>query len=156
MVKPNPDSAQVKIPPPFVGLIIILLGIASKYLFGVSFISDTLRWGFGALFIVGGIVLLFNSIVGFKKKKTNIPPWEPTTVIVQDGPYKFSRNPIYLAFLMIVAGEICLLNDAVALLLLIPLFLFLNNYVIPKEERYLLEKFPKEYGDYKKAVRRWV
>ncbi len=87
---------------------------------------------------------------------TSPDPSKPTTKIVIDGPFRFSRNPIYLSFTVIYVG-ITFSTNAVWPLLLLPLaILVVRRGVIDREERYLEEKFGQEYMQYRARVRRWV
>ncbi len=87
---------------------------------------------------------------------TSPDPGEPTKKIVVDGPFRLSRNPIYLSFTIIYAG-ITILTDASWPILLLPAaILVVQRGVIDREERYLEEKFGQEYMQYKARVRRWL
>ena len=84
------------------------------------------------------------------------PPNKPATAIVSDGPYQYTRNPIYLAFLLAFTGFALLTAAPVMLLLAFPLFYLLDQRVIVPEEEYLSEKFGDTYLEYKQKVRRWI
>lgn len=104
---------------------------------------------------VGIGVILWSAFL-FRKHQTSIKPWEPTLKLIQEGPYRFSRNPIYVSFLVMSLGIIFLVNNAWALILLVPAFFFLDRYVIRKEEAYLTRKFGQSYTDFMKETRRWL
>jgi protein-S-isoprenylcysteine O-methyltransferase Ste14 len=87
---------------------------------------------------------------------TPIPGNRPTTAIVRTGPYRFSRNPIYLAFSLFQLGLSVWVNSLGLLITLIPAVSLMALVVIPKEERYLEARFPSEYSSYRAAVRRWL
>jgi protein-S-isoprenylcysteine O-methyltransferase Ste14 len=78
-----------------------------------------------------------------------------TITIVRTGPYRFSRNPIYLSFILFVLGLSVWLNDLWLLVTLVPAVAFIRALVIPREERFLERNFRDEYMSYKAAVRRW-
>jgi protein-S-isoprenylcysteine O-methyltransferase Ste14 len=80
---------------------------------------------------------------------------KPTTTIVRTGPYRFSRNPIYLSFILLVIGLSIWLNNLWLLVTLVPPVVFIAAVVIPREERFLDRNFP-EYSTYRAAVRRWM
>jgi len=91
-----------------------------------------------------------------KKSKTAITYHNPTTLIITAGPFRFTRNPLYLSLLLVMAGIAVMANSTWHLLALIILFLIFNFNVVEREERYLQKKFGKEYIQYKKGVRRWI
>jgi len=81
---------------------------------------------------------------------------KPVSTLVQDGPFRYSRNPGYLSLTMIYAGIAILRNALWAILLLPLLVLITQREVIEREERYLERTFGEEYLAYKRRVRRWV
>jgi protein-S-isoprenylcysteine O-methyltransferase Ste14 len=102
----------------------------------------------GALFI--------SAICTLRRAGTPVPGDRPTTTIVRRGPYRFSRNPIYLAFTLFQIGLAAWLNSLGLLLTLLPALALMMRVVIPREEHYLEAWFPTEYLPYKRAVRRWL
>ncbi len=87
---------------------------------------------------------------------TNVDPSEPALAIVRNGPYRFTRNPMYLALCTLQVALGFLLNDWITLLFVIPLALVLHYGVILREERYLEAKFGEPYLELKRKVRRWL
>ena len=92
----------------------------------------------------------------FRKAGTSIPGNRPTTTIVRTGPYRFSPNPIYLAFTLFQIGLAAWVNSLGLLLALLPALAPMVLVVIPREERYVAVRFPSEYLPYMRAVRRWL
>jgi protein-S-isoprenylcysteine O-methyltransferase Ste14 len=92
----------------------------------------------------------------FRAAGTPVPGNRPTMTIVRTGPYRFSRNPIYLAFSLFQLGLSLWVNSFALLMTLIPAVALMTFLVIPREERYLEARFPSEYLQYKAAVRRWL
>jgi protein-S-isoprenylcysteine O-methyltransferase Ste14 len=92
----------------------------------------------------------------FRRAGTNVPTHKPSTAIVTDGPYRFSRNPIYIALTTLSAGIAIWVNSWWMLALLVPTFVIMNIGVVDREERYLAAKFGDEYLSYKARVRRWL
>ena len=110
-----------------------------------------------------GLLLLVLSLGGifwckklFDEAGTNIRPDMPSLALVEDGPYQYSRNPIYLCFLIGYAGLAMLADAPIMLLCLIPLWFALDRYVIQPEEEYMAEKFGGAYIEYTSRVGRWV
>jgi protein-S-isoprenylcysteine O-methyltransferase Ste14 len=91
-----------------------------------------------------------------RKAETNINPYEPLTTIVIEGPYRFTRNPLYLATTLIYGGIAVRLNVLWATLVLPLVLAVIQRGVIEREERYLERKFGEEYTQYKARVRRWI
>ncbi len=92
----------------------------------------------------------------FKKHNTNVNPTEPTIMIVSDGPFSYSRNPMYLSLALIYLGFALIINDLLTVLILIPVSAILNWYIIPKEEKYLEAKFGDQHRTYRNKVRKWL
>ena len=123
-------------------------------LFGASLAHG---WGWLGLLLLGaavGIVQWAKQL--FEKAGTNVPPNLPATAIVTDGPYRYTRNPMYLSFLLWFTGLALVAGAPLMLLLLPPLWYILDRHVIAPEEKYLAEKFGDPYRDYKARVRRWL
>lgn len=155
IIKPDTDSAQVRIPPPLVLLVTLIGSVYVQQVYPFPFTDMYWRWGFGSVVAAIAFILFGTSVHELRAFRTSLPPWKPTMTIVTRGPFSFSRNPIYLAFLLLVLGTGFLLDSAYSLLLVIPLYCFLEFYVIRKEEKYLTGKFGNTYLGYQNAVRRW-
>jgi protein-S-isoprenylcysteine O-methyltransferase Ste14 len=112
--------------------------------------------GAGAALFVAGVVLAMLCFRRFSSAGTNVPTTLPTKALVTAGPYRFSRNPIYLALTSIYFGIALLLNSGWILILAIPLLVTMRYGVIAREERYLEAKFGDAYRAYKDKVRRWL
>src|ERR687898_21272 len=141
------DTAGVIAPPPLIFLGGLAVGLGLELLLGSS-VPDWVQW------IGGALLLAFER--AFNRRGTAVEPWKPSTAIVTDGVYRFTRNPGYLGMALVYAG-IALLADALWALAPLPLVLVLiDRGVIAREERYLEGKFGEEYLGYKRGVRRWV
>ncbi len=106
--------------------------------------------------IAAGIALIAWCKRSLADAGTPLPGGLPTTAIVKRGPYALSRNPIYVAFVLIHLGTALVLDSAWILATLAPAVAVIALMVIPREERYLERKFGGEYLAYKASVRRWV
>ena len=114
-------------------------------------------WSYvGVALITVGVVVMLMAAGLFNKRGTTIKPFEESTVLVAEGPFSFSRNPMYLSMVLILTG-IALLLGTVTPLLVIPLFFWLITVkFIVREEAALQAKFGEQYLQYKKRVRRWL
>src|SRR5262249_21084379 len=142
--------------PPFVYLSAIVLGLVVHVLWQRHIVPHSLGTPIGALLTLGAIALFVYTVRTFGAAGTPIPGNQPTTTIVRTGPYRFSRNPIYLAFSLFQFGLAVWINSLSLLLTLIPAIALMSFVVIPREERYLEARFPSEYVSYKASVRRWL
>jgi protein-S-isoprenylcysteine O-methyltransferase Ste14 len=110
----------------------------------------------GALLVAAGVVLFVAAVRAFRRAGTPIPACAPTTALVTDGPYRWSRNPVYLAFGLVQVGLALWANTAWLLATLVPILLIVRYGVIAREEAYLARRFGAAYRAYAGRVRRWV
>lgn len=150
------DSAQVRVPPPLLLLACVIVGAGLQWIYPVPFIADPVRWIVAAFLICSGVSTILCCARKFKKTGTNIEPWKKTSRIITSGIYRFTRNPIYLSFLVVGTGVAFAVNSVWILVMMIPLVGLLTFLVIAKEERYLEQSFGVEYLAYKAKVRRWL
>ncbi|MBI2062056.1 MAG: isoprenylcysteine carboxylmethyltransferase family protein [Nitrospirae bacterium] len=149
----------MRIPPPLIVAVGIGLGFFLERLkpFQILALFDPLpmRIAGGALIALGASILLL-TVRHFKLARTELKPWRPSASLIRKGPLRVSRNPIYLAFLLVQFGAGILTRNTWVLLFSIPVYLVLRFYVIAREERYLERAFGKAYLEYKTGVRRWL
>ena len=110
----------------------------------------------GVPLVAVAIALFSYSVAKFRAAGTPVPARKPTTVIVRTGPYRFSRNPIYLAFSVFQLGIAIWANSVWLLATLVGAVALIHYLVIRREEQYLERKFGAQYLDYKASVRRWL
>ena len=153
------DNANVIAPPPLIFLGGLLLGGIFQWFYPLYIFSfEYLVYSriAGVLLIAGGLGIILTAHLKMKKARTNIEPWKPTNAILSNGIYSHSRNPIYLAMVLIFYG-VKLIFNSVWLTPALVLVLIVTHYgVILREEKYLERKFGEEYLSYKKRVRRWI
>ena len=142
--------------PPLVYLISIGLGLVVHSFWAAQLLPASVGVPIGVMLVLVAVALFIASVRTFRKAGTPVPGNRPTTTIVRAGPYRFSRNPVYLAFTMFHLGLAVWVNSLALLLALIPALALMVWVVIPREERYLEVRFPLEYLPYKDAVRRWL
>jgi protein-S-isoprenylcysteine O-methyltransferase Ste14 len=152
-----PDVANLGlVRPPFVYLGAIALGLVLHLLWPTRLLPPSFSAPLGATVTLLAVVLFVAAVRTLRAAGTPIPGNRPTTTIVRSGPYRFSRNPIYLAFSLLQLGLSSLVNSLALLITLIPAVALMWLVVIPREERYLEARFPSEYLPYKASVRRWL
>ena len=150
------DNAKVRVPPPIILLVTILIGVAIDHFCPIDFVAKPWSWIVGLTLIGAGLSAILYCSSFFKKNNTDIKPWKPTTFLIQEGLYQFSRNPIYLSFVLILSGAAFIANSVWLLLLGAPFVIVIDRYVIAREEEYLLRKFGDGYAAYLKQIRRWL
>jgi protein-S-isoprenylcysteine O-methyltransferase Ste14 len=153
------DAAEVKIFPPGVPLGAILLGVGLDWLWPIDpgfAISIPLRYGIGGLVVAGGFGLGVWSVLLFKQRNQSLNPWKPTPNIEERGPFRITRNPMYLQMVIICIGFAVILMNWWVLLLTPVVAWMLQRFAILPEEAYLEGRFGDSYVAYKRQVRRWI
>ncbi len=156
MVESQTDHANVKIEPPVLLLAHIAAALLLRWVLPLPFeFPDVLEW-LGYVLVVLGIGLAGGAVSRFMRSHTTTYPHGSVTTVVTNGPYHFSRNPIYLGLVCLLIGFSFAFKTYWGLILS-PLFIVLMNMlVIQHEEAYLERKFGEVYTSYKSRVRRWL
>lgn len=154
------DRPAVRVFPPAVPLIVIVLGILLNRLWPIDAgfeVAVPARYWIGGALVAGAIAALgVWPLVLFRRSGEDPIPWKPTSTMVQHGPYRFTRNPMYLQMLLVCAGFAVMLANAWILLLTPFAAYVLQRYAIMPEEEYLERRFGEDYVAYKRSVRRWI
>lgn len=148
---------MLKIVPPIWFISFLILGLAVHFFVPAARIfSFSLPYLGVALFVASfGFTLYASSL--FSKEKTEILPTSPTNrVLITYGPYKFTRNPMYLGMVGALLGVGLMVGTLPAYLIALAQFLVLNFVHIPFEEQKMARIFGEQYLTYKKKVRRWL
>jgi protein-S-isoprenylcysteine O-methyltransferase Ste14 len=151
----------IRIPPPSIMLAVFLVGIWLDLSFvrirlvGGSSSPRWLRITGWLLMAMGGALALWG-VRTFRRSKTNVLPFRPATTVVSVGPYRYTRNPMYLGMALAYIGGALALNAGWPLLLLPVALLTLYLVVIRREEAYLARTFGDAYAEYRTRVRRWL
>lgn len=153
------DAADVHIFPPAIPFATIMLGVGLDYLIPLDagFEPGPARYWAGALLMAVAILGLgWGAVRLVRGSGQSENPWKPTTEIIQQGPFRITRNPMYLQMLLVCVGFAIMLWN-LWILLLVPLCAWLlQRLVIAPEEAYLERKFGETYLAYKRRVRRWI
>ncbi len=141
--------------------VVFLLGLASGIianLFVVPFpiVQSTWIAVVGVVPLAVGAYLFVSARRAFRRRATPLMPWKATTQLVQDGPYMYTRNPIYLALALWFLAASLIFNSAYLLDIVVVVVILFDRTQIPREERYLEDKFGEEYARYKSKVRWWI
>jgi protein-S-isoprenylcysteine O-methyltransferase Ste14 len=158
MAKHNelPDNPGVIAPPPLIYAGPLAVGLLLNLKFPMRFLPHKVAAILGVTLIGVSVGLVSQTFQRMRRAGTNVDPYEPATVLVTDGPFKFTRNPLYLSLTLFYAGVAMLVNALWAMLLLLAVLFVVNRGVIEREERYLDRKFGEQYRQYKERVRRWI
>ncbi|HSG99574.1 MAG TPA: isoprenylcysteine carboxylmethyltransferase family protein [candidate division Zixibacteria bacterium] len=151
-----PDRANVVGLPPLYFIAALLIGLMLERRWPLYEFPDFLRHLFSWPLLALSLGLAGSAFYQMMRAGTAIDPHKPTTALVTSGPYRFSRNPMYLSLALLVAGVAFFRSSLWTLLLLVPAVLLLERLVIRREERYLETKFGENYREYRARVRRWL
>ncbi|MGO4389082.1 isoprenylcysteine carboxylmethyltransferase family protein [Microvirga sp. 2YAF29] len=151
------DHAHVIIRPPLAWGLAVLAGLVLRWLVPLPFLPDDLPAGWiGALIFVAALALGAWAIRTMTGAGSNVPTNRPSTTIVESGPYRFTRNPIYLGMFLSLVALSTAFNDLWLLVMLVPFALVIRYGVVAREEAYLERKFGDAYRGYRERVRRWL
>jgi protein-S-isoprenylcysteine O-methyltransferase Ste14 len=154
------DAAAVRVFPPGVPLLTILLGIGLNRLWpfklGFKLSAPACYWAGGTIVAVAILGLGLYSVILVRSTGQSENPWKPTTEIVNRGPFRFTRNPMYLQMVLGCIGFAIILRNMWILLLTPEGAWVLHSFAILPEEAYLERKFGERYRSYKRKVRRWL
>lgn len=156
-----PDSPGIRFPPPllFVGCVAAGFALDAQLgwrLTGASGPGATARELLGAALLGLGLLLDFAALALFLRARTNPLPFRPATTVVSGGPYRFTRNPMYLGMTLTCAGFGLLVDVGWVVLAALVAALATDRWIVPREESYLERRFGDAYRDYQRRVRRWL
>jgi protein-S-isoprenylcysteine O-methyltransferase Ste14 len=146
--------------PPRVHVGALVLGAGLGWLRPWSLVAaglpGALRWPAGAGLLALGLGLMAAAVRGFGRAGTPVETHRPAAVLVTEGLYGWSRNPMYIALAVLHAGIAVLADNGWMLLLLAAVLVWIRAGVVAREERYLLARFGPTYAAYRARVRRWL
>jgi protein-S-isoprenylcysteine O-methyltransferase Ste14 len=150
------DTSGVRVPPPLFYIAGFLVGVALELAFPIGDPPFVVALA-GAL-IGGGLWLALDgaAMLFFIRAGTSIVPTNPTTALITSGPYRFTRNPMYLGMAFLYVALAFALGMIWALMLLPVVIAAVDRLVIAREEAYLVRRFGQVYRDYMTRVRRWL
>jgi protein-S-isoprenylcysteine O-methyltransferase Ste14 len=157
MWKRSVDSPDIIVLPPVLVGGTLLLGIGLNYLVWPTTLLPIVpaRVLGVCLFITSGL-LAHSAQRAMMRVGTNVLPTRPTLALALDGPYRYTRNPLYLAAIGVALAVSLWVNGVFPLVLLAPMILILQRGIVLREEQYLLQKFGAEYEAYRSRVPRWL
>ena len=156
MAAESSDKAEVIALPPLIYGAGLLLGFAIQFVFPVSALPPELAFRLGVVVVLASAWIVVSALRALARAKTSFDLRQPTTAVVTDGAFRFSRNPMYVALTLLYLGVGLLVNSLWVLLLVMPVMVVIQRGVVEREERYLERKFGEEYLRYRAHVRRWI
>lgn len=156
MNDPISDHPGVIAFPPTLYAITLASGLGISHWLPAAFPPRLVSLPLAALALTAAAWLSVSAFQTMTTAKTAIDPSQPTTAIVSDGVFRFSRNPLYLSLTLLYIGISLLFEATWSLLLLVPLLVVVQVGVIQREEQYLERRFGDVYLTYKARVRRWI
>ena len=151
-----PDHPDVIALPPVIYGAALGLGTVIHFMVPMQFLPERPAVWLGILLIVTSIPIVMSALGALARARTSFDVRKPTTAIVTDGAFRFSRNPMYLAATLLYLGIALVMNSVWVLVLIVPLMVVMQRGVVEREERYLERKFGEEYRRHKTQVRRWM
>jgi protein-S-isoprenylcysteine O-methyltransferase Ste14 len=156
MTEQNMDHAQVMVPPPLVFLGYLISALVLNWIIPLPTPETFALRIAGGIAVIAGILLVGSAFSQMMKVHTSPALNQPVTALVTSGPYRVTRNPIYLGFFLIYLG-FTLLDGTLWGLIASPFLLWtITQAVIHAEEIYLAEKFGEQYSGYRSRVRQWI
>jgi protein-S-isoprenylcysteine O-methyltransferase Ste14 len=149
------DTAHVLALPPLIYGAAFIIGLLLHVAFPLHVLPTTLARGIGVVCVLVSLPLALATLRILSRAHTP-DPMKPTTALVTEGPFRYSRNPIYLALTLLYVGMALLVNAWWILLLVVPVLVVIRYGVIAREEVYLARKFGEAYRQYTAQVRRWL
>ncbi len=146
----------IAVPPPVFYLVALLIGIGLQRLWPTAPFPVPWHYVAGVVPPLLALVIMPPVLTRFRRAGTSFDVRKPASALITDGPYRFSRNPSYVSLTLLYVGLGTILNNAWAMLLVIPVLLVMHFGVVLREERHLEAVFDDEYLRYKSAVRRWL
>jgi protein-S-isoprenylcysteine O-methyltransferase Ste14 len=156
---PDTDNAGIRIFPPAVYLGGLVIGYILQWLWPVPILpggGGLVARILGVALVLAGLAIVALALAAFRRADTSPNPTVATNALTFDGPYRFTRNPMYLGLALLTAGIAGIGNALWPLLAVIPVVAIIQTQVIAREERYLETKFGETYRSYRTRVRRWL
>ncbi len=144
------------IPPPLVYLVFFLAGLGLDYLWPLPLLPRAVQYALGFTILALGFLLFGLALREFVRHGTSVDPRKATTAVISSGPFRHTRNPIYVAMNLLMVGLAVAIDSPWILLMLIPADLFIHRFVVLREEAAMERQFGDAYRRYKAGVRRWL
>ena len=149
------DHANVRFPPPLIHMVAIMAAVGIAALLPLALPPSGLSVGLGFGLLILSLLIAGSAFRQFAHSGNPVPPNQPVNDLMDRGPFRFTRNPLYLALALLQAAIGLISGNAWVLITLLPALLVVRYYVIAREEAYLARRFGQDYLDYQARIRRW-
>lgn len=150
------DSPGIHLPPPILFVVALGIGVLiDGNVWTAHHMLHASQW-IGVPVAIAGLALIVSTLVLFWRFRTRPEPWEPASALIEAGPYRLSRNPMYLGMTLVSAAIAIFFESIAALVLLAIVVIAIDRWVIAREEAYLTRRFGEEFDAYRRRVRRWL
>jgi len=149
-------STGIKIVPPVVFALVLAVGLAIEEFWPIRSFSWSLRIGVALVLLAPALLLIALTLTQFSKSKTPFDVRKTATTLITDGPYRYTRNPGYVALTLLYLSLGSLFGSVWVWLLVAPLLVAVDNLIVQKEEVSLEHVFGEDYRLYRTRVRRWL
>jgi protein-S-isoprenylcysteine O-methyltransferase Ste14 len=150
------DHAHVIAPPPLIAAAALLLGLGGRSVWPIGCWPWDFVWIPAMACFAAAAILAAFAFARFWQARTTVLPHHTTTALVTSGPFRLTRNPLYLSIGLSLAGVAFAMNSLAMLAMVVPWAVVMRHGVIAREERYLEGKFGEDYRAYCRHVRRWL
>jgi protein-S-isoprenylcysteine O-methyltransferase Ste14 len=150
------DKPGVVAPPPLLYGGAFVLVLVFRWFWPMPIFGRAVAFWLGLALLVLGVGIAAWGRRTMQAAGTNVNPALPTTAIVASGPFRFSRNPLYLALTLLYLGLTLAFNTWWGSVVLVPVLIIMHRGVVLREERYLEQKFGETYRQYRSKVRRYL
>ena len=153
------DSPDIIALPPVIALAALVISVALEWILPLGILPPALSPAtsvIGLAVAAGAFAFALSGMWAFRRAGTNVEPYKPALVLVEDGPYRFTRNPMYLGLITLLPGIGLIASLDWSIPMMLPLWLVLHHGVVLREEAYLTAKFGDPYRDYLGRSRRWL
>jgi protein-S-isoprenylcysteine O-methyltransferase Ste14 len=146
---------QRLLPPVLFCLLIVVMLLSNSYCPVFQLVPSPYHWP-GILLLMGGLAIAHWHARLFRQLQTNINTFRAPDKLVQEGLFRYTRNPMYLGFLVSLSGVAWLLGNASAWIWVLVFFAMADRWYIPAEEKLLLQQFGEDYRLYRQRTKRWI
>ena len=150
------SHSRIAVLPPIIIVVPFVVGTGLQWMFPLRFLPRWVGLTLGVLCILPAVVLLTTARSAFRRARTSMLYTRRSRVLIADGPFRFTRNPLFVGLMLLYAG-VCFVTGGPWPLVFLPIVVALLHWVvIVPEERYLEDQFGDEYRVYRTHVRRWL
>lgn len=151
-----PDHPDVRVPPPLLYVSVLGIGLLVQQVAPLPLIPPAVGHPLAIACTAGWVGLMAWGVGSFRRARTSLVPIRPATALITDGPFRFTRNPLYLSLALLYLGIALWLGVFWPIVLVPALLLLVQQVVILREEAYLESRFGEAYRAYRARVRRWL